>query len=175
MPSPRWPFYHRRRALLARPWWSKGAVAWGTNLSTIAPAILNANGDVTANAGGWTTAIQSQAGGTPVPLISAAAFDCYPLIQGFLVVVLGATAPSALQAGYALATGTELATCTVEPGFLVALAELWLPFFFVGPLGTGTFKPPGANPLIQVNPTGHDVTVKKVGSQALFQLIPGIV
>lgn len=175
MPSPRWPFYHRRRALLKRGWWSKGAVAWGTNLSTIAPAILNANGDVTANAGAWTTAIKSQSGGTAVPLISAAAFDCYPLIQGFLVVLLGAAAPSALVLGYALATGTELATYTVAPGLLVNLAELVIPFFFVGPLGTGTFKPPGANPLIEVNPTGQNVTVKKVGSQALFQLAPGIV
>lgn len=165
---------HRRRALLARGLWSRGAIPWGTDLSTIAPTILNANGDVTLTAGSAVTAIHSQSGGTGVPLIQTNAFDCYPIIMGVLVIVLGAAAPSAMVISYATTAATAIASYTVEPGLLVNLAELVIPIFFVGPLSNSLYTGTGKDPLIQVVCTGQAATLKHVGSQAIFQLALGV-
>lgn len=154
--------------------WSRGAIPWGTDLSTIAPTVLNANADVTCNAGATTTAIHSQAAGTAVPLIQTNAIDVYPYIAGVLVLVLGATAPSALVISYATTAGTAIDSYTVEPALLVNLAELVIPFFLVGPLSSTLYGGAGKDPLIQVTPTGQNVTAKKVGSRAIFQLLVGV-
>lgn len=95
MRFPHWPYHHRRRALLARRMWSAGAIPWGTDLSTIAPTVLNANADVTLTAGSAVTGIQSQSGGTAVPLIQTNPIDCYPVIVGALAIAIGAGAPTA--------------------------------------------------------------------------------
>ena len=174
MPSPRWPFYHRRRALLARPWWSRGSIPWGTDLSTIAPTILNATGDVTLTAGTAVTAIHSQAGGTPVPLIQTGHFDVYPYIAGVLTIVLGGTEPYAMVISYATTSGTAIDSYTVEPGLLVAHAELVIPIFLIGPVSSSLYGGAGQDPLIQVKCTGAAATAKAVGSRAIFQLLLGV-
>lgn len=170
----RWPFRHRRRALLARGGWSRGAIPWGTDLSTIAPTVLNANADVTIVAGTATTGIHSQAAGTAVPLIQTNPIDVYALIQGVLTILLGATAPSALVISYATTSGTPIDSYTVEPALLVNSAELVIPIFLIGPLSSTLFGGAGKDPLIQVLATGQNVTVKKVGSRAIFQLLLGV-
>ena len=149
-------------------------IPWGTNLSTIAPVLLSTEDDVTAEAGDWTTAIESQVDGTPVPVQFSKTFDVVPSVRGALVVVLGVTPPSALELAYALTPGTPIETYTVEPGLLTTLAELVIPFEFIAPQADSLFKPPGKTPLIQIQPTGEDVTVKAVGSYGWFQLELGV-
>jgi hypothetical protein len=168
------PRHMRRRTLIQRLLSSRGAIPWGTDLSTIAPTVLNANGDVTLTAGTAVTAIHSQSGGTGVPLSSVNAFDVYPLIMGVLTIVLGGTAPSAMVLSYATTSGTAIASYTVEPGLLVNSAELVIPFFFVGPVSSKLYTGTGKDPLIQVTCTGQAATAKQVGSQAIFQLVLGV-
>ena len=165
---------HRRRALLRRRLWSKGAIPWGTDLSTIAPTVLNANGDVTLTAGTAVTAIHSQSGGTAVPLIQTNAFDVYPVIMGSLAILCGATAPTACVVSYATTSGTALASYTVAPALLVANATIQVPIFFVGPLSSTLYTGTGKDPLIQVNCATTAATLKAVGSQALFFLMLGV-
>jgi hypothetical protein len=172
------PSRHRRRALLGRAWWSRGSLQVGSDPSTIAPTLLNCNAPVTCAAGAWTTAILSQVAGTPVPLIMVNRFDVYPVITGFLNVASAAGTLSALELGYALVSGTELATQLVDFSIVnnafTGPFNVTIPFFLAGPLGSGVYAPPGKNPLIEVKPTGDSVTVNVLGSYALFQLLQGV-
>lgn len=169
-----WSKDHRRRALLRRQLWSKGAIPWGTDLSTIAPTVLNANADVTLTAGSTVTTIQSQSGGVAVPLIQTNAFDVYPVIMGALAILMGAAAPTAMVISYATTAGTAIASYTVPPAFLTNSATQIIPFFLVGPLSSTLYTNAGKNPLIQVNCTTNAATLKAVGSQALFFLMLGV-
>jgi hypothetical protein len=168
------PRHMKRRTLLERLLSSRGASPWGTDLSTIAPTVLNANADVTLTADTTVTAIHSQSGGTGVPLAAINAFDTYPLIMGVLNFVLGATPPTSLVISYATTSGTAIASYTVEPGLLIALAELVIPIFFVGPASHSLYTGAGKDPLIQVHSAGQASTCTKVGSQAIFQLVLGV-
>lgn len=165
---------HRRRALLTRRLWSKGAIPWGTDLSTIAPTVLNANADVTLTAGSTVTGIQSQSGGVGVPLIQTNAFDVYPVIMGALAIAVGAAAPTAMVVSYATTAGTAIASYTVPPALLVINTTVMVPFFLVGPLSSTLYTGAGKNPLIQCNCTTNAATLKAVGSQALFFLMLGV-
>jgi len=149
-------------------------IPWGTDLTTIAPAILNANADVVCGAGAWTTALLSQSAGTPVPLKMVNRFDVYAYIAGVLAITLGATAPTALMIAYALVSGTPILAYTVPVGLLVNSAVILVPFFLSGASSSALSGGVAFNPLIQVDPTAQDVTVTAVGSQALFQLFPGL-
>jgi hypothetical protein len=169
-----WPFQHRRRELLRRGGWARGALQIGTDPSTIAPTVLNANADVTCTAGTAVTAIHSQSAGSAVPLQMVNRFDVYPLIMGVLTLLLGGTAPSALVISYATVSGTAILSYTVEPGLLVNSAELVVPFFLVGPVSSTLYTTAAVDPLVQVTATGQAVTAKKVGSMAIFQLVPGV-
>lgn len=169
-----WPFHHRRRMLVGRRLWSPGAIPWGTDLSTIAPTVLNANADVTLTAGATVTAIHSQSGGVGVPLIQTNPIDVYPVIMGSLAILLGATPPSALVASYATTAGTAIVSYTFPPALLLANATIQVPIFFVGPLSSSLYTGTGKDPLIQVNCTGQAATLKAVGSQALFLLMLGV-
>lgn len=164
----------RKRTFLERLLSSRGAIPWGSDLSSLPPTVLNNNGDVDCVGGATTTAIHSQSGGTPVPLAAINKFDTYPLIMGVLNIVLGATPPSALVISYATTSGTPIASYTVEPGLLVTLAELLIPIFFVGPVSENLYTGAGTDPLIQVTTPDNDVTCTQVGSQAIFQLVLGV-
>lgn len=169
-----WPFPHRRRELLTRRLWSPGAIPWGTDLSTIAPTILNANADVTLTAGTAVTAIHSQSGGTGVPLIQTNAFDVYPVIIGSLALLMGATASTAVVISYATTSGTAIASYTVPPALLANNATILVPFVLIGPLSSTLYTGTGKDPLIQVVASTTACTLKQVGSQALFQLMLGV-
>ncbi len=165
---------HRRRALLGRGGWLPGAIPWGSDLSTIAPTILNANADVTLTAGAAVTAIHSQSGGVAVPLTATNRFDVYPVIQGVLAILFGATASTAVVISYATVSGTPIASYTMPPALLVALTTILVPIFFVGPLSSSLYVAPGVDPLVQVVCSTTAATLKAVGSQALFTLQPGV-
>lgn len=174
MPSLHWPFHHRRRALLARRLWAPGAIPWGTDLSTIAPTVLNNNGNVTSTAGTYVTAISSQSGGTAVPLISTNRVDVYPVIFGVLAITVGATAPTAMTINYATVSGTPISSVSVAVASLVATTTVHIPFFLVGPLSSSLYVGAGVTPLVQTNPTTNAVTILQVGSYAIFQLAVGV-
>jgi hypothetical protein len=165
---------HRRRALIGRRRFAPGAIPWGTDLSTIAPTVLNANADVAVTAGVTTTAIHSQSGGVAVPLIQTNPIDCYPIIWGNLAILLGATPPTALVISYATVSGTAIASYTFPPALLLANATAMVPIFLVGPLSATLYTGAGKDPLVQVNATGQAVTVKAVGSAAIFELVLGV-
>lgn len=165
---------HQRRALLSRRWWSPGAISWGTDLSGLAPTILNNNGDVVAGAGAWSTAIRSQAGGTNVPLAQRTNNDFYPLVMGVLAIVVGIAPPTTLTISYALISGTPIATFAVNPAALIASTTVLVPFFLVGPLSQSKFSGAGATPLVEVFPATNGVTVSVSGSSAIFQLQLGV-
>lgn len=165
---------HHRRALLARRWWSRGAISIGADQSGIAPTILNSNGDTVVAAAGWTTTILSQTGGVGVPLIQRTNNDFYPYIAGVLAVTIGVAAPTAMQISYALVSGTPISTFDVAAAALVAATTVLVPFILKGPLSQSAYGGAGKTPLIEVNPTTNGVTVLKLGSSAIFQLLIGV-
>jgi hypothetical protein len=165
---------HRRRQLIAGRRFARGAIPWGTDLSTIAPTVLNANADVAVTAGVVTTAIHSQSGGVAVPLIAANKFDMYPIMWGNLAILLGATPPTALVISYATISGTAIQSYTFPPALLLANATAMVPIFMVGPLSSALYQGAGTDPLIQVSATAQNVTVKAVGSSAVFELVLGV-
>jgi hypothetical protein len=165
---------HQRRVLLARRWWSPGAISWGTDLSGLAPTILNNNADVVAGAAAWSTAIRSQSGGANVPLIQRTNNDFYPLVMGVLAIVVGIAAPTALTISYAIVSGTPIATFAVNPTALIVSTTVLVPFFLHGALAQAAFQGAGVTPLVEVFPTTNGVTVAALGSSAIFQLQLGV-
>ncbi len=136
--------------------------------------MLNANADVAVVSSTTTTAIHSQAAGVAVPLIQTNPIDVYPIIWGNLAILLGATAPTALVVSYATTSGTAIASYTFPPVLLTNAATIMVPIYFVGPLSSTLYTGVGKDPLIQVNATGQAVTVKAVGSSAIFELVLGV-
>jgi hypothetical protein len=165
---------HRRRQLIATRRFARGAIPWGTDLSTIAPTLLNANADVTLTAGTAVTAIHSQSGGVAVPLIASNKFDMYPIINGVLAIALGATAPTAIVVSYATISGTAIQSYTVPPAVLVINTTIMVSVFLFGPISSTLYTGAGTDPLIQVNCATTAATLKAVGSQAIFQLELGV-
>jgi len=143
---------------------------FGVDDRGISPTLLTANADVTNTAGAFTTTLNSQSAGTAVPLIASVQDARVMVVQGVLTIVIGAVAPSALIITLATTAGTALDTYTVEPGLLVALAELYVPIFLTAVAAATLFAGAGANPLVQVKPTGQATTTKAVGSRAIFTL-----
>jgi len=97
----------------------------------------------------------------------------YPLLQGVLTIVLGAMAPSALQFAFTVNAGSDVDVYVVEPGLLVALAELVIPIFLIGLNSNTAWQ--GAGSVISVTGTSatNDVTAKFVGSRCLIGLQRG--
>ncbi len=172
------PSRHRRRALLGRRWWSRGSLQVGSDPSTIAPTVLNSNADPSCAAGVWTTCLESQSGGTPVPLIMVNRFDVYPYIAGVLSCVASAGTLTACLLSYALVSGTPLAQVALDFNVIndsnTLTAPVYVPFIITGALGSGVYAPPGKNPLIEMQPTGDTVTVSHLFSYGLFQLLQGV-
>jgi hypothetical protein len=97
----------------------------------------------------------------------------YPLIMGVLTIVLGGTAPASLQIDFFIGDGSDVDTYLVEPGLLVASAELVIPVYL---LGVNAYTPwAGAGSVINVGVTTPDeaVTVKNVGSRCIIGLQRG--
>jgi hypothetical protein len=123
--------------------------------------------DVTCPAGAETTVVTTGA----VAAISNGFF--YPVIQGVLFVVLGATAPSALQYAFKLGSGSDVVANQIEPGLLVALAELTLPIVLIGASSQNAWKGAGSTINVTLAPTGQAVTLKVTGSQLWVSLQRG--
>jgi len=136
--------------------------------------MLNANADIVVTAGVTTTAIHSQSGGVAVPLIATNRFDMYATIWGNLCILLGATAPTALVISYATVSGTAIASYTFPPALLVNAATIMVPIYLIGPISSVLYQGAGTDPLVQVNATAQNVTVKAVGSSAIFELALGV-
>jgi hypothetical protein len=172
------PSRHRRRALLGRAWWSRGSLQVGSDPSTIAPTLLNANANPSCATGVWTTCLESQVAGTPVPLIMVNRFDVYPYVAGVLSCLPLAGTLTACLLSYALVAGTPLETVALDFNALnaafTATAPVYVPFIITGALGSGVYAPPGMNPLIQLMPTGDTVTVAHLFSYGIFQLLQGV-
>lgn len=145
--------------------------SWGTNLSVEAPQKMTASGDITGTAGSEVSCLGI--GGTTSPTAASAETPgkYQPRIDGVLTVLLGATAPSALVIGYLTGAGADEDTYTVEPGLLVNSAELVLPVHLLGTASASAWIGSGGTPHVTVKATGQNVTVKAVGSRAIFQLV----
>jgi len=143
-------------------------------MSTIAPTVLNNNGNVTSTAGAFVTALSSQSGGVSVPLVSTNKFDVYPVIMGVLAITVGATAPTAMSVSFATTAGTPIQSASIAVASLVATTTVHIPFFLVGALASNLFVGAGVTPLIQTNATTNSVTILQTGSYAIFQLVPGV-
>jgi hypothetical protein len=123
--------------------------------------------DVSCTSGAETNVIASGTIKTPIQ------GDFYPLISGNLVIYMGATAPTALVIAFRIGAGADVATYTVDPGQLVNSAKVQFAFGFVGANSASAWFPTGSTLNVTVNPTGQTVTVKNVGSFAIFELIQG--
>jgi hypothetical protein len=167
-----------RRRLMRRRLWSRGAISWGADLSSVAPTVLNANGNVGVGSGTWGTVILSQSGGTPVPLVQSTNNDFYPFISGVLALNATAGTLTALEISYAVVSGTPLVTASldfaqVNNSFTSGL-NVYVPFFLSGPLAQAAYKAPGTVPLIELMPTGDQVNMVAAYSYGLFQLVVGV-
>ena len=156
----------------------RGAITWGSDLSGIAPTVLNANADAVCNTAVWTTAILSQLAGTPVPISQRTNNDFYPVITGVLSCVATAGTLSALELSYALVSGTPIVSVALDFNIVndshTLTAPVYVPFVISGPLSQSVYGGAGAVPLIELMPTGDTVTVSAAFSYALFQLAVGV-
>lgn len=146
------------------------ARSWGTNLGIADPSLLTLATDATCTAGAATTVL---AWGTSPLLKASAGGGFFAYVSGVLTIVLGATPPSALEILLNLATAGLADTFIIEPGLLLALAEIMVPFVLVSPTSSTHWYPTGDNPQVQVQPTGQAVTCKAVGTRGFAVLQQG--
>jgi len=114
---------------------------------------------------------------TPVITTAAiAAFNpgpYFPIVEGLLTIVLGAMAPASLQISFNLNGGSDVDSFVVEPGLLVALAELIVPIFLLGTNSPTAWQGAGSVVNITVLTPDNAVTVKFVGSRAIVGIMRG--
>lgn len=141
--------------------------SWGAQLSQPSAGTFVPSADTTCNAGTATTVVTTGA------ITTQFAGTFAPKLDGVLVILLGATAPSALTVKFILGAGSAVDTYTVEPGLLTNNAELMIPIFLVGTSSDSAWAGAGSTINVQVTATGQAVTCKKVGSRILVQLARG--
>ena len=133
---------------------------WGVDQSLSGPQVATAGSDVSCPAGTETNVISAS-----VP-VGFGGFNAVLFADVACVIVLGATAPTALVVAMRLGAGADVDTYTISPAALVANAILQLSPALVANLsrssagGNGTWN-------ITVNATGQAVTFKANG-RALF-------
>jgi hypothetical protein len=131
------------------------------------PTIVNtvAGADVTLTAGSDIT------GFTPAAaLIAPFASGWAYMVQLYAVIVLGATAPSALVVKLKTATPTTLDTFTVPPALLVNNAIIVVAPTLIGTSSGTLYFPTGDTPIITFNGTGQNSTLK-AQSRAVFEFL----
>jgi len=138
---------------------------WGVAKPGIVPVQYVPAADVTLTAG---TAVLIATTTTAVPAGVQGGY--YPRLTCTVISLLGATAPSALFFSFRFNGGADIATYTVEPGFLVALAEDQFTFVLVGVESQSAWFPTGTIVELWGKATTQAVTVKKVGTQFLLEL-----
>ena len=141
--------------------------SWGVQLSQPSAGTFVPASDTSCPSGTATTVVTSGAISTQF----AGTFA--PKLDGVLVILLGATAPSALTVKFILGAGSAVDTYTVEPGLLTNNAELMIPIFLVGTSSDSAWAGAGSTINVQVTAAGQAVTCKKVGSRILVQLARG--
>jgi hypothetical protein len=130
-----------------------------------------AGADVVCNSGAATTALSS--GGTTAAFVQPHPGLVVPSLSGVITITLGAAAPTAMVITFATTAGTPIDSFTVSPTVLVNLANLMIPLEFIGAASASVWQGAGLTPLIQVNPTAQNVTVRVSGSRVQFGLISG--
>lgn len=149
---------------------------WGANTYPGTPQFLTiqgAAGDVACTAGSYTTVMSI--GGASNVFQHSQVGQWIPIVLAMLYIKLGATAPSALIVGFATTSGTEIDSIAMDTDLLVNNGSFALTFPLMG-VKSGTLWQAGATPLVEVNPTGQNVTVRSVGAagtRGLFWLQPG--
>lgn len=141
--------------------------SWGAQQATPIPAAYSPASDTTCNAGTATTVVTTGA------LSTQFNGSFFPTLEGVLVILLGATAPSALTVKFILGAGSAVDTYTVEPALLTNNAELMVPIALVGASSDSAWAGSGSTINVQVTATGQAVTCKKVGSRIIVQLFRG--
>lgn len=136
-------------------------------LATAAIYGTAAGGDVTLTAGSEITIITTGA------LVALNAGPYYPLIWLTVAVLLGGTAPTALQFAFKLGSGADVDTYVIEPGTLTTSAEFVLAIPLVGANSTAAWIGSGSTINITGKATTTACTVKGVGTRALVQLVRG--
>lgn len=133
---------------------------WGVDQTLAAPQVATAGSDVACAAGVETNVISAS-----LPF-GFTGFNAVLFADVACVIVLGATAPSALVIALRLGSGADVDSYTVSPSALVANAVLQLSPALVAALsrsssgGTGTWN-------VTVNATGQAVTLK-ANARSLF-------
>ena len=138
---------------------------YGVANPNFTPTVAIPSADVTLTAGSEVTCITSGA-------IAGYGPGAYtPVIYALLTVLMGATAPTALQFAFKIAAGTDVDTYVVEPGLLVALAEIAILVPLLGVSDPAAWIGVGSTLNVTGKATTTACTVKKVGSRALFTLL----
>lgn len=94
----------------------------------------------------------------------------YPKLTCTVDSLEGATAASALKFSFRFNGGSDIASYTVEPGLLANNAELVHGFTLIGVESPSAWFPTGKIVELWGLATTQAVTVKKVGTQFLFEL-----
>ena len=139
-------------------------MSWGVQRPTGLPTIVNtvAGADVTL------TAASDITGFTPASaLIAAAAGSWAYTVWVSAVIVMGATAPSAMVIKLKTAGATVLDTYTVPPASLVNNGILTIGVPLVGTSSGTLYFPSGDTPIITFNGTAQNSTLK-AQSRAVF-------
>lgn len=139
---------------------------WGVNQALASPQVATAGSDVACAAGTETNVISAS-----LP-VGFSGFNAVLFADVACVIVLGATAPTALVIAARLGAGADVDSYTVSPAALVANAILQLSPALVASLsrssagGNGTWN-------ITVNATGQAVTLK-ANARCLFSYGLGV-
>ena len=138
---------------------------WGVARPQQVPTQYVPAADVTLTAG---TAVLIAT--TTTGVVAGTPGSYYPKLTCTICSVQGGTAASALLYSFRFNGGADIATYTVEPGQLVASAELVHAITLVGVESASAWN--GAGTIVELwgKATTQAVTVKKVGTQFLLEL-----
>lgn len=138
---------------------------WGVARPQLVPVQYVPAADVTVTAG-TPVLIATTTSAVAAPISGG----YYPKLSCTVTSVQGGTAATALVYSMRIHSGTDIATFTVEPGQLVASAELVHGFVLVGVESASAWWPTGSIIELWGSATTQNVTVKKVGTQMLLEL-----
>ena len=133
-----------------------------------APFIDNPTGigsSVACPAGAETNAVPSTA------MIAPSNGYYYPVAWGYIPIILGATAPSAVVLALRIGNGADIAQQAIPGTLLVNNATIWVPSIYFGPPSQTPWMGAGSILNISVTPTGQAVTVGNGGLGVYFGLL----
>jgi len=133
------------------------------------PAVYNSVGgaDVTLTAGSEVTIITTGA------IAGLGPGDYYPFIWLLAAVLMGGTAPTALQFAFKLGAGSDVDTFVVAPATLIASATVLYAIPLVGVNSSTNWIGAGSTINITAKASTTAATLKNVGSRAIVALFRG--